>query len=108
MTLIDCQVSCGTSVERRIEVGAAAEATLRLLRERCRTATGDLWCEAVAADADESLAPLGHSRSGGRPGASNSFTSALADIVTEREATGQGVPLDREAAWLALELLAAD
>jgi len=108
LILIDCQVSCGTSVERRIEVGAAAEATLRLLRERCRTATGDLWCEAVAADADESLAPLGHSRSGGRPGASNSFTSALADIVTEREATGQGVPLDREAAWLALELLAAD
>ena len=108
LTLIDCQVSCGTSVERRIEVGEAAEATLRLLRDRCRATARDLWCEAVAADADESLAPLGHSRSGGRPGASNSFTSALADIVTEREATGQGVPLDREAAWLALELLAAD
>ena len=108
LTLVDCQVSCGTSVERRIEVGAAADATLRLLRDRCRTAAGDIWCEAVTADADESLAPLGHSRSGGRPGASNSFTSALADIVTEQEAAGHSGSLDREAAWLALELLAAD
>jgi len=108
LTLVDCQVSCGTSVDRRIEVGAAAEEALRLLRERCRSAASDVWCEAASADADESLAPLGHSRSGGRPGASNSFTSALADIVTEREATGRSEPLDREAAWLALELLAAD
>jgi hypothetical protein len=108
LTVIDCQISCGTSVERRIEVGAAAEATLQLLRDRCRTAAGDIWCEAIAADADESLAPLGHSRSGGRPGASNSFTSALADIVTEQEAAGHGGSLDREAGWLALELLAAD
>jgi hypothetical protein len=51
---------------------------------------------------------LGHSRSGGQPGTSNSFTSALADIVTEREVGGSSDSCDREAAWLALELLEAD
>lgn len=108
LALVDCQVACGTSVERRIEVGAAAEAALQRLRGRCQTAATDIWCEGVAADVDESLAALGHSRSGGRPGASNSFTSALADIVTEAEAGGRSNPPDREAAWLALELLSAD
>jgi len=108
LRLIDCRIACGTSLERRIDVGAAAAATLERLRSRCQTATADVWCETVAADTAEPLAALGHSRSGGRPGASNSFTSALADIVTDREAGSRRRLADREAAWLALELLAAD
>ena len=108
LTLIDCQVACGTSVDRRIVVdGLTGEATRRL-RERCAAAAPTLWCERIAAAANESLAPLGHSRSGGQPGTSNSFTSALADIVTEQETAGHVDQLNREAAWLALELLEAD
>ena len=108
LTLVDCQIACGTSIDRRIEIGASAAEATRLLRERCAAAAPTIWCERIAAAADESLAALGHSRSGGQPGTSNSFTSALADIVTEREVGGDSDSCDREAAWLALELLEAD
>ncbi|NBP88896.1 MAG: hypothetical protein EBU59_10420 [Planctomycetia bacterium] len=108
LTLVDCQIACGTSVDRRIEVGGLAAEATRRLRERCAAAAPMLWCERIVAAADESLAPLGHSRSGGQPGSSNSFTSALADIVTEQETIDGSDPLSREAAWLALELLEAD
>jgi len=108
LTLVDCQIACGTSIERRIEIGACAVEATRLLRERCAAAAPSIWCERITAAADESLAALGHSRSGGQPGTSNSFTSALADIVTEREVGGSSDSCDREAAWLALELLEAD
>jgi hypothetical protein len=108
LTLLDCQIACGTSVDRRLEVGGLAAEATRRLRERCAAAAPMLWCQRIVAAADESLAPLGHSRSGGQPGTSNSFTSALADLVTEEEIVNGSDRLSREAAWLALELLEAD
>ncbi len=57
---------------------------------------------------EESLAALGRNRSGGRPGASSSFTSALADIVTEAENASPVTSAEREAGWLALELLESE
>lgn len=108
LTLLNCKVACGTSVERRIEIGGLASEATRRLRERCAAAAPMIWCEQIAAAGDESLAALGHSRSGGQPGTINSFTSALADIVTEQESSGDVEQFNREAAWLALELLEAD
>ncbi|MBT3210524.1 MAG: hypothetical protein HN345_00775 [Planctomycetaceae bacterium] len=81
----------------------------RTLRERCAAASPHIWIQSISADAEESLAALGRNRSGGRPGSSNSFTSALADLVTDAEETDPPeLRTEREAGWLALELLESE
>ena len=108
LIIIDCQIACGTSITRRLEVNEIAPETKRILRERCAAASPNIWIQSISADVEEPLAALGRNRSGGRPGASNSFTSALADLVTEAETASPGTTTQREAGWLALELLESE
>jgi len=104
--LIHCSVACGTSVARRVRIGEIAAETLARLRSLHDERTFPWWCIDLVAEPTESLAPLGHARSGGRPGSTTSFSSALADIVTMVEQS-QTLPAAeaREAGWLALELI---
>lgn len=104
--LLRCSVACGTSVSRRVRVGEIAAETLARLRGLHDARAFPWWCIDLVAEPTESLAPLGHARSGGRPGSTTSFSSALADIVTMVEQS-QTLPAAeaREAGWLALELI---
>lgn len=108
LELVHCIVECGTSVPRRVHVGEIADETLARLRNLFDPKNFRAWCTELVADPTESLAPLGHARSGGRPGATTSFTSALADIVQVIEQTPAS-PLTptaaRAAGWVALELI---
>ena len=108
LVIINCQIACGTSIARRLEVNEIAQETKRILRERCAAASPHIWIESISADVEEPLAALGRNRSGGRPGASSSFTSALADLVTEAESASPVTSAEREAGWLALELLESE
>ena len=108
LELVRCVVECGTSVSRRVQIGEIAAETLGRLRDLFDAKSFRAWCVELVADPGESLAPLGHARSGGRPGATTSFTSALADIVQVIEQTPTA-PLRpaaaRQAGWVALELI---
>jgi len=108
LELVHCVVECGTGVSRRVRVGEIAAETLSRLRDLFDAKSFRAWCVDVMADPGESLAPLGHARSGGRPGATTSFTSALADIVQAIE-LDEAHPMTssaaREAGWVALELI---
>jgi hypothetical protein len=108
LELVRCVVECGTSVSRRVHVGEIAGETLARLQGLFDPKAFRAWCAELVADPGESLAPLGHARSGGRPGTTTSFTSALADIVQVIEQTPSS-PLRpaaaREAGWVALELI---
>ena len=108
LELVRCVVACGTSVARRVRVAEIAAETLARVRQLYDPATFRVWCSEVVADPGESLAPLGHTRSGGRPGTTTSFSSALADIVAAIEESEEpAIPADlaRQAGWLALELI---
>jgi hypothetical protein len=111
LEMVRCSVECGTSVARRVRIGEIAAETLarvRHLADPKATTTAHVWCREVFAAPGESLAALGHARSGGRPGSTTSFSSALADIVSGIEqAPVPPIPADlaREAGWLALELV---
>ena len=108
LELVRCVVACGTSVARRVRVAEIAAETLARVRQLYDPASFRSWCSEVIADPGESLAPLGHARSGGRPGTTTSFSSALADIVAAiEEAPEAPLPaeLARQAGWLALELI---
>lgn len=108
LELVRCIVECGASVGRRVRVGEIAAETLARLRDLFDAKSFRAWCVDVMAAPWESLAPLGHARSGGRPGATTSFTSALADIVQaiELDAAPAMTPsAAREAGWVALELI---
>ncbi len=108
LEIVSCSVACGTSVARRVRVAEIAAETLARVRQLYDPKTFRIWCRDVVADPGESLAPLGHTRSGSRPGTTTSFSSALADIVAtlEQDPTPP-IPADlaREAGWLALELV---
>ncbi len=109
LIIVDCRIACGTSIQRRLTVGEIVPDVKRTLRERCAAASPHIWIHSISADAEESLAALGRNRSGGRPGSSNSFTSALADLVTDAEETDPAeLRTEREAGWLALELLESE
>ena len=109
LIIVDCRIACGTSIQRRLKVGEIVPEVKRTLRERCAAASPHIWIQSISADAEESLAALGRNRSGGRPGSSNSFTSALADLVTDAEEKDPTeLRTEREAGWLALELLESD
>jgi hypothetical protein len=104
--LVRCSVTCGTSVARRVRVGEIAAETLARLRGLHDPKAFPWWCVDLVAEPTESLAPLGHARSGSRPGSTTSFSSALADIVTMVEQSQTLPPAEaREAGWLALELI---
>lgn len=108
LEVVRCSIACGTSVARRVRVAEIAAETLARVRQLYDAKTFRVWCRELVADAGESLAPLGHARSGSRPGTTTSFSSALADIVTLIEQSPAPViPPDmaREAGWLALELV---
>lgn len=108
LEVVRCVVACGTSVARRVRVAEISAETLARVRKLGDAATTGVWLREITADPTESLAALGHARSGGRPGSTTSFASALADIVTGLEASvAPSVPRDlaRESGWLALELL---
>lgn len=106
--IVRCSIECGTSVARRVRVAEIAAETLARVRDLYDPKSFRVWCREVFAAPGESLAPLGHARSGGRPGSTTSFSSALADIVTAIEhSPAPPIPADlaREAGWLALELV---
>jgi len=108
LELVRCAIACGTSVSRRVRVGEIAAETLARVRQLYDARTFPVWCTEVFADVSESLGPLGHARSGSRPGSTTSFSSALADIVTAIEEADEPVippALAREAGWMALELV---
>lgn len=108
LEIVSCSVACGTSVARRVRVAEIAAETLARVRQLYDPATFPIWCRDLVADVGESLAPLGHTRSGSRPGTTTSFSSALADIVAGLEqSAAPTIPADlaREAGWLALELV---
>jgi hypothetical protein len=108
LEIVRCSIACGTSVARRVRVAEIAAETLARVRQLYDAKNFRVWCRELVADPDESLAPLGHARSGSRPGSTTSFSSALADIVTAIEQSPAAViPPDmaREAGWLALELV---
>jgi hypothetical protein len=115
LEIVRCSVECGTSVARRVRVAEIAAETLARVRELLDQRATRAWCHELCAHPGESLAPLGHARSGGRPGSTTSFSSALADIVLDVEHAplstalppGLAMPADmaREAGWLALELI---
>lgn len=103
-----CIVECGTSVSRRVRVGEIAAETLARLRELFDPKSFRAWPVEIVADPGESLAPLGHARSGGKPGSTTSFTSALADLVAaiEHDPAAPFRPAAaRQAGWVALELI---
>ena len=89
-----------------MRIGEIAAETLARVRDLYDSQSFRVWCQEIVAEPTESLAPLGHARSGSRPGSTTSFSSALADIVTLVEQS-QAIPADqaREAGWLALELI---
>ncbi|MEY3205345.1 MAG: hypothetical protein RLZZ21_1676 [Planctomycetota bacterium] len=106
--IVSCSIACGTSVARRVRVAEIAAETLARVRQLYDPKTFRVWCRDLVADPGESLAPLGHTRSGSRPGTTTSFSSALADIVAGLEQSpAPPIPADlaREAGWLALELV---
>jgi len=108
LEMVRCSIECGTSVGRRVRVAELAAETLARVRQLADPKSCHVWCREVFAAPGESLAPLGHARSGGRPGSTTSFSSALADIVTGIEQSPTpSIPADlaREAGWLALELV---
>ncbi len=108
LELVRCIVECGTSVSHRVRIGEISAETLARLRDLFDAKAFRAWCVEVVADPGESLAPLGHARSGGRPGSTTSFTSALADIVQGMEldpAAQLGPAAARQAGWVALELI---
>jgi hypothetical protein len=108
LEIVRCSVECGTSVARRVRVAEIAAETLARVRQLYDAKTFRVWCRELVADPGESLAPLGHARSGSRPGTTTSFSSALADIVSRIEQSpAPAIPADmaREAGWLALELV---
>lgn len=108
LELVRVAVECGTSVARRVRVGEISGETLARLRQLYDAKSYRVWCHEVVACPGESLAPLGHARSGSRPGTTTSFSSALADIVADIEqAPPTRMPHEaaREAGWLALELI---
>ncbi|MFM9059777.1 MAG: hypothetical protein ACKOSQ_11755 [Planctomycetaceae bacterium] len=110
LEVVRVAVACGTSVARRVRVAEIAAETLARLRQLHDPQASRIWVRDLVADPHESLAPLGHERSGGRPGTTTSFSSALADIVARLEtAAGPHREADpaREAGWLALELVEA-
>jgi hypothetical protein len=107
-------------------VAEIAAETLTRLRELFDPKAFRAWPVELVADPAESLAPLGHARSGGKPGTTTSFTSALADIVEAIEHTPGAAPARadsparaesparadslptaaaRQAGWVALELI---
>jgi hypothetical protein len=108
LEIVNCSIACGTSVARRVRVAEIAAETLARVRQLYDPKTFRVWCRDLVADPSESLSPLGHTRSGSRPGTTTSFSSALADIVAglEQDPAPQ-IPADlaREAGWLALELV---
>ena len=109
LIIVDCRIACGTSIQRRLKIGEIVPEVKRTLRERCAAASPHIWIQSISADTEESLAAFGRNRSGGRPGSSNSFTSALADLVTDAEETDPPeLRTEREAGWLALELLESE
>ncbi len=108
LQIIRCHVQCGTSVARRVRASEISAETLARVRQLYDARGFRAWCHEVVADPAESLAALGHSRSGAQPGSTTSFSTALADIVTALEQEPlRAVPADlaRESAWLALELI---
>jgi len=108
LEIVRCSIACGTSVVRRVRVAEIAAETLARVRQLYDAKTFRIWCRDLVADPGESLAPLGHARSGSRPGTTTSFSSALADIVSAIEQSpAPPIPADmaREAGWLALELV---
>ena len=108
LEVVRVAVACGTSVARRVRVAEIAAETLARLRQLHDPKPTRLWVRELVADPHESLVPLGHARSGGRPGTTTSFSSALADIVAELEQSPTPAiapPAAREAGWLALELV---
>jgi hypothetical protein len=108
LEIVSCSIACGTSVARRVRVAEIAAETLARVRQLYDPQAFRVWCRDLVADAGESLAPLGHTRSGSRPGTTTSFSSALADIVAGLEQSpAPSIPaeLAREAGWLALELV---
>jgi len=108
LEIVRCSIECGTSVARRVRVAEIAAETLARVRQLYDAKTFRIWCRDLVAAPGESLAPLGHARSGSRPGTTTSFSSALADIVSAIEQSPAPViPADmaREAGWLALELV---
>ncbi len=108
LEIVRCSIACGTSVARRVRVAEIAAETLARVRQLYDAKSFRIWCRELVADPGESLAALGHARSGSRPGTTTSFSSALADIVTAIEhAPAPVIPPDmaREAGWLALELV---
>lgn len=108
LELVRVSVECGTSIARRVRVGEISGETLARLRQLYDAKSYRVWCHEVVACPGESLAPLGHARSGSRPGTTTSFSSALADIVADIEqAPASRMPhaAAREAGWLALELI---
>jgi len=114
LELVRCVVQCGTSVSRRVRVAEIAAETLARLRELFDPKAFRAWPVELVADPGESLAPLGHARSGGKPGTTTSFTSALADLVEALEHVPGSPPSTagswpgaaaRQAGWVALELI---
>lgn len=108
LEMVRCSIECGTSVARRVRIAELAAETLARVRQLAGAKSAHVWCREVFAAPGESLAPLGHARSGGRPGSTTSFSSALADIVNGIEQDPvPPIPADlaREAGWLALELV---
>jgi hypothetical protein len=108
LEIVRVLVECGTSVSRRVRIAEISAETLARVRQLYDAKSFRIWCRELLAHPGESLAPLGHARSGSRPGTTTSFSSALADIVTALEqADDPSIPPDmaREAGWLALELV---
>ena len=108
LQIIRCVVGCGTSVARRLRVAEIAAETLARLHRMCSAGPFQSWCQEILADPNESLLPLGHSRSGGKPGSTTSFSTALADIVLAIEQSPHATispSRAREAGWMALELI---
>lgn len=108
LEIVRVLVECGTSIQRRVRIAEISAETLARVRQLYDAKSFRIWCRELLAHPGESLAPLGHTRSGGRPGTTTSFSSALADIVsTLEQAADPELPPDmaREAGWLALELV---
>jgi len=105
--LVRLRVACESDPHRRLRVATMAPAVLAEIRESMQADGLTSWCIDVEADPGESLEGLIRPEA---PAGPRRFTSMLADLAehgdpdtdTARAAAG----LDREGAWMALELFA--
>ena len=107
LIIIDCQIACGTSITRRLEVNEIAPETKEFFVNVVLRHHPIFGYKVSLPTLKNLLRPLDATvLEDARVRAT--LSSALADLVTEAETASPGTTTQREAGWLALELLESE